>query len=328
MSLRYTLALITLLLALPCSYAFAGLVPDNETHDFGERIMGEKTTHTFVLRNDGDEVVTISDVRAGCGCTKPTGWKSEVAPGETTEVSVEYENKNRPGPFHKVVRVMHDAGPTLRLNLKGNIRPEVSYEPDRIHWESITRSNPASREVVLTTAMLDSLEITEVTSHNENIVAELIDVPEDPKTKRLKVSVKKTAPLGELHGRVSMRTNGEFVDEISIPISGRVFGDVKVTPEQVRFLPTLQGNPHRVVEITVTDTSNTKGFKVTEVKDPTERLDVNIEPGESPGTFLVTAKFRDTFNEPGAHAGQLEIVTNREGEEKITVNYNGYIRGS
>lgn len=91
------------------------------THDFGTEEQGTKTQNTFVFKNVSDKPVTLTNVKASCGCTTPKWTREEVKPGESGEIQVTY-NSNRIGPFNKSVRVSYNERPDpVMLYIKGKI---------------------------------------------------------------------------------------------------------------------------------------------------------------------------------------------------------------
>lgn len=91
----------------------------SENHAFGSVREGETAETVFRFTNTGTEPVTLTEVRASCGCTTPRYTTEPVAPGATGEIAVAYNSTGRPGPFDKTVTVVADgASPrvtTLRI---------------------------------------------------------------------------------------------------------------------------------------------------------------------------------------------------------------------
>ena len=101
---------ISLLFLLLASFGFAQmfqpeLVVQNKVHDFGTITSGDVVSHTFVLTNNGGDVLKIENVRASCGCTAAKPEKNELEPGESTNLVVTFNSKGRKGPQKKTVRV-------------------------------------------------------------------------------------------------------------------------------------------------------------------------------------------------------------------------------
>jgi hypothetical protein len=114
---------------------------DKSTHDFGN--IGEAdglATHVFSIKNTGTEALVITRVTASCGCAHPDWTKEPVAPGKTGEVTVSYNPKGRPGPFHKSIAVFSNAkNNRALLYVKGYVQPKpaVATQPSVIYPYSI-----------------------------------------------------------------------------------------------------------------------------------------------------------------------------------------------
>ena len=101
---------ISLLFLLLASFSFAQmfqpeLVVQNKEHDFGTITSGDVVIHTFVLTNNGGDVLKIENVKASCGCTAAKPEKSVLEPGESTNLVVTFNSRGRKGPQKKTIRV-------------------------------------------------------------------------------------------------------------------------------------------------------------------------------------------------------------------------------
>jgi len=92
-------------------------------HDFGDINQGDVVTHAFVITNNGGDLLKINDVKASCGCTAAKPEKSELGPGESTNLSVTFNSKGRKGPQTKTVTVTTNdpEKPTITLSIKCNV---------------------------------------------------------------------------------------------------------------------------------------------------------------------------------------------------------------
>ncbi len=63
--------------------------------DFGTVMEGEKVTHVYKFKNTGDEPLIISNAKATCGCTVPSWPREPIAPGESSEIKVQFDTKNK-----------------------------------------------------------------------------------------------------------------------------------------------------------------------------------------------------------------------------------------
>lgn len=66
---------------------------DKVEHDFGTLESGTPVETIFKYTNTGKSMLVVSDIKSTCGCTVPSNWTKEVAPGETGEFSVKFDGK-------------------------------------------------------------------------------------------------------------------------------------------------------------------------------------------------------------------------------------------
>jgi len=86
--------------------AQAVIAADQPSHDFGDiKEADGKVSHTFEIKNTGDQPLVITRVIASCGCTTPEWTKEPVAAGKTATVQITFDPANRPGPFAKTISV-------------------------------------------------------------------------------------------------------------------------------------------------------------------------------------------------------------------------------
>lgn len=91
---------------------------ENDFHDFGRLVSGEKVTYAFKFKNTGKSVLLISNVSTSCGCTVSAFPKQPIKPGDGASVDVSFDTKGRHGFQTKMITVYTNAEPqvtTLRI---------------------------------------------------------------------------------------------------------------------------------------------------------------------------------------------------------------------
>ncbi|MAN26688.1 MULTISPECIES: DUF1573 domain-containing protein [Mesonia] len=78
---------------------------EEEMYDFGTINEGDVVEHTFKFTNTGDSPLVISNAKGSCGCTVPSWPKEPVAAGETGEMTVKFNSRNKPNNQMKTVRI-------------------------------------------------------------------------------------------------------------------------------------------------------------------------------------------------------------------------------
>ena len=89
--------------------------------DFGTVVEGEKVSHTYKFKNDGQEPLILSNAKGSCGCTVPEWPKEPIAPGASNIIKVRYAT-NRIGAFSKTVTLTtNEADGQHVLRIKGEV---------------------------------------------------------------------------------------------------------------------------------------------------------------------------------------------------------------
>ena len=98
---------------------------DAGKHNFGTVTEGEIVTHTFNFTNTGSEPLIVSDAKGSCGCTVPSKPTAPIAPGETGEITVQFNSKNKKGPRNQKVTVTANTNPAQTfIYLEGTVNPD------------------------------------------------------------------------------------------------------------------------------------------------------------------------------------------------------------
>ncbi|MCT4629118.1 DUF1573 domain-containing protein [Winogradskyella sp.] len=66
---------------------------DKEVHDFGTIVNGTPVETIFKYTNTGNSMLVVSNIKSTCGCTVPSNYTKEVAPGETGQFTVKFNGK-------------------------------------------------------------------------------------------------------------------------------------------------------------------------------------------------------------------------------------------
>ena len=90
------------------------------THKFGTIKTGDKVKHQFKFKNLGDAPLVIKNVDVSCGCTFPSYPFLPIKPGESGEIEVTFDSKNKVGRQKPTITVVTNGRPrTTKLYLEG-----------------------------------------------------------------------------------------------------------------------------------------------------------------------------------------------------------------
>jgi uncharacterized protein DUF1573 len=68
---------------------------------FGDIYRGEIISQIFVVKNDGDAELKLTDFKAGCGC-EVTSWDKSVPPGKEGKATLEVQTASQSGEIAKI----------------------------------------------------------------------------------------------------------------------------------------------------------------------------------------------------------------------------------
>lgn len=91
--------------------------------DFGNIEQGKVVDYNFIVTNTGGDLLKILNVRATCGCTAAKPEKSDLMPGESTQIFVSFNSTGRLGAQIKYVYVTTNdtSNREIRLKISGNV---------------------------------------------------------------------------------------------------------------------------------------------------------------------------------------------------------------
>jgi LEA14-like dessication related protein len=119
---KKALSILLLLTAASCAQLVGPKASVQQTdYNFGNIEQGKIVTHSFVIVNNGGDILKITDVNASCGCTAAKPEKTELKPGESTNIKVDFNTAGKIGPQDKMVyvRTNEPNGKELVLKLTG-----------------------------------------------------------------------------------------------------------------------------------------------------------------------------------------------------------------
>lgn len=199
------------------------------SYDFGEvEETGGAVEYTFSFENTGDQPITITRVKASCGCTTPGWTKEEVLPGESGFVKAKYNPRNRPGKFRKSLKITSNvASENKTLFISGFVRPKPKTPEEeypivlgelRVKYRSlnigkITTEKPIEKtfDVFNNTDSIVKLDYAKMSVPNHmtvSITSDFLNPKEEGKLKIVYDPVKKN-DFGYVSDAIALNTNEE-----------------------------------------------------------------------------------------------------------------------
>ena len=103
----------------------AKMVFEETRFNFGTITEGDIINHVYKFTNTGKVPLVINDARSSCGCTVPEWPKDPIEPGESGEISVNFDSKGKEGQQGKPITITANTYPNQTiLQIKGNVLPK------------------------------------------------------------------------------------------------------------------------------------------------------------------------------------------------------------
>ncbi len=209
--------------------------------DFGVMEKGEKLSHSFVIKNVGDDVLTLQKPKTSCKCTSSNAGDERVRPGATTEIELSWEPHSFTPNFRQTA-TLDTNDPThklLTLQIHGRVIQSIRAAPEDIVMSNISANEEHESVVHVYCYRTKDVELAfdhfdkpELADSFEVTVEPLppAEVAKEPYALagfEVRVKLKPGLPLGPITQSLYFRTNLDGPD-FEIPIRGSVSGDVTV----------------------------------------------------------------------------------------------------
>jgi hypothetical protein len=306
-------------------------VPVEPIKDVGTVPKGEKIVHDFLIKNEGDAVLQIDQVRAACGCTVADFVKT-IAPGQTGKINVVIDTSTFSGPITKGVTVFTNdpQNAQIELTVRAKLEPFITAKPGYARYitvqgepkqgtisQMLWAPDGSDFDIVKVDSPFPFLKVTSREAKPEERVA-------DAKGKqwKLEMTLSNDAPVGPLAENVTVHTNHAKQKLVLIPVSGFVRPVVAVTPPVADFGQIQLKEPLKKA-INVRNFA-TESIKVTAIEDNVQGIDVALEPLTEGREYQIRVTLKPELGK-GPFNGKLTIRTDSPKIPEIGVELKGTV---
>jgi hypothetical protein len=251
------------------------LVCNEPSYDFGTADSSQTIEHTYIIKNEGDLTLEISNVKPSCGCTVANISERSVAPGAETKVTARLALQGRSGQQHKSITVESNdpKQPQFILSLQGNIGNTVDIKPPSVIFGEVGQNSVVTQFVDIAATGPVTFKVTQVESMSPNFAAQLSTLEEN-KLYRVTITTQGQLPAGALYGNVRVTTDLATRPVFDIPVSTMVVGALIVAPQEI----VLAQQDQPVTRYVVVRPGMVKQFQVEKVEAPDERMTSQVFP--------------------------------------------------
>lgn len=214
-----------------------------EEHNFGSMDGNGTGKHDFVFKNIGVKPLTLARGDTSCKCTLSKLEKTELAPGESAKVTLEWRGTGISGKYRQTatIKTNDPNRPLVTLSIFGEITHAVLVKPHEIHFSRLSDEESVTAKTHVLAYLPKPLEIAMLKWSDEEIAepftaeiapltAEAVKEQDSEATAgyTVTVTVKPGLPLGTFRQKLLLKTNYDAVPQVEIPIGGMVDTDIAV----------------------------------------------------------------------------------------------------
>lgn len=301
---------------------------DKTVYDFGTTQQVASVTGTFTFSNTGSATLQIQKPSPTCGCTVAAVKPDKLEPGEKGELvfTVNVANLRGHAEKHIIVPSNDPQSPSVNLGIKIDVMPMFDVQPQQVSLGDIRQGTITNVDVHVKRTDGQKLVINHAES-SANLVRTRIEPIEGSDGKEAHVWVEIEAEGVPRHLNDMVRIfmdNAPQQPPLSVPVFGRLIGDVQLTPEQLYWgVPdpahfkgekTEQLTTRRVM---VSATKPDQALQLSDVSSSLKDLSVQIVPVETGKTYMVVAKL-DQFPQT-SEQGTISFNTNIASQKQVVV---------
>lgn len=315
--MRFGAALVALLVATECVRAanWADAMFDELSKDFGTVPRGPQLQHSFRIKNNTGQVVTIAAVRVSCGCVSATALTNILQPGETTSILAKVDTTRFAGVKNVTIFVTFSR-PTLeetRLWVQFNGRDDLVVTPDSLAFGVVKKGVGPDKAVNITFYGNNFTQITEVKTDSNYIQASVKEGPRQftQVDYTLTAKIRPDTPAGRWYSDVWLTTNNPAIPKIRVPMTLEIESALTASPESVVIGP-LKPNEESERKVIL---RGTKPFRIVKVDSGDGSIQVKSSSEEARTIHVVTVRAK-AGDKPGDILHKVKIFTDLDEAEK------------
>ena len=283
--------------------------------DFGQIWTGDPCRIEIKMKNVGDALLKILDIRSSCGCTAAEPGKRELAPGESDTMTVTYDtNKTAKAVKHTVTIMTNDPiEPQITFELHGEVWNVFDAQPyPALSFGRVRPTSRRSKSIELTSNLKEKVH-PKLRPVDPQVPLEIKLEPIEPGLKyRLSARLKPPLTLGDHRVKAVIETGVERLPIMSVNVSARAMDRVSLWPEHLRVVPSQKRPGTRTLRINYVEE---QPIEVTEILCDLPSIAVQKLPRRPPSAYSEFAAIPlrihvPPFNEFPEAGVTLEIHTN------------------
>lgn len=281
---------------------------EKREHDFGVVAKGADARYRIKITNLYKEAVHIASVTTSCGCTAAKPSKDSLASRETAYVEIVMDTRKFSHQKDSSVTIVIDQPQhaEVRIPIHAYIRTDVVLTPGGAEFPPLTQGEEKEYKIDVSYAGRGDWKIKNVVSKNPNVTAKVVETRRDATNVNysLLVTVKGSAPLGELRDQLTLVTDDAGNPYIPVLVSAKIDPEYVINPDIVSF-GNLTPGEKKTVNVVV---RGKKQFAIEKIESEKSAGTFEVRLPKDANKTHVVALTVIAPNEPGAMDEQLSVT--------------------
>lgn len=187
-------------------------------------------SHTYLIKNIGQDTLTIVKVRPTCGCTTTPLSQQKLAPNHTTEMKVFFDPRKIPvvGESTKKLQVISDdsTNPIAEVQFIAKIGTSsslVKLTPTEIDFDTVVLGTEEVRSFKVENVSGEKLSMQVIEGPRENVDVDIGSKTLMPgESIQIVLKLKKEVNPGNINSSLTLDFEGTKISRVSIPIFGMI----------------------------------------------------------------------------------------------------------
>jgi Protein of unknown function (DUF1573) len=293
-------------------------------HDFGNVPFGSMLHHRFPIYNPWAIPIEITEIRVSCGCVTARVSKTILQPRETTYLEATMDTLRFKRPESRTVSIHVSVGPqyisTATVQVSANARGDVVFNPGQVSFGVVAGGQTPARTIDVEYAGSLDWRLSEVITNDApvDVVSEEMYRRPGQVGYRLRVTLKRDAPPGQLTATLLLKTNDPASPLVPVLVEATIQAPLTVLPPMLS-LGTLKAGDTVSKRVIV---KGAKAFTITGIEGQNDSVAVDWPPEASPQQIL-TVKYQ--AKTAGDFHQQLRIKTDLPQEPPVILKIEGNV---
>jgi hypothetical protein len=296
-------------------------------HDFGPVPRGAQVRHDFTFTNTTGETLTVSDIRASCGCTTGRVLNPTIEPGQTGTIEARMDTRNFVGvKSTSLIVTLYTSGgrhAEVRLGVRSNILSDIVLNPGWLDFGVLPQGQTSRLAMTIDRYGAPDWKVLRLMASrrlSETIDATINESYRDSSEVgyTLTVVVKPSAPVGPVREEIKISTNDAETPIVTVLVTAEIRGALSASPSLLSLGQVSTGAPPVRGRFLI---RAARPFSIQSIEGAGEGFELEASEGAPKPLQVVNLTFHpDRSSTQGEIRRSFQVITDLAGEPPVTLN--------